>query len=82
MRWRKQTHQPTSPNFLFSLPPFVEQRHGINYIALSPSGGDDSKPMQAAVNRLDAVGGGTMHLFNGAYTVHETIDLAETVALR
>lgn len=67
MRWRRQTRQPTSPNFLFSLPPFVEQRHGVSYIVLTPSGGSDSKPMQAAVNRLNATGGGMMRLSAGHF---------------
>lgn len=57
----------TDPNFLFSLPPFIEERDGIRYIALKPSGGDDTPQTQAAVNRLSAVGGGMVRLSVGNF---------------
>lgn len=57
----------TDPNFLFSLPPFIEDCRGIPCVVLSPSGEDDSPRMQAAVNRLNAIGGGIMRLSGGDF---------------
>lgn len=61
----------TDPNFLFSLPPFIEERDGIPCIVVEPSGGDDSQRIQAAVDRLNAVCGGTLRLSGGTFSLHQ-----------
>lgn len=59
----------TGPNFLFTLPPFVEWRD-VPTIVMHPSGGDDTPHVQAAVDRLSAISGGTMRLTEGNYNIH------------
>ena len=67
MRWRKQTRQPSSPNFLFSLPPFFEADTEVPMIVVVPRGENDTPQIQAAINRLQVVDGGTIRFSVGDY---------------
>lgn len=66
MRWRRQRHHKADPSFLFSTWPIPE--HG--FIVLTPA---DTARMQAAVNRLDAIGGGVLRLTPGDYPMTEPL---------
>lgn len=56
----------TGPNFLFSLPPFVEWVD-VPTVVMYPSGGDDTPTIQAAATRLGSIGGGVMRFSEGTY---------------
>lgn len=58
---------PSNPNFLFSLPPFVEWVDDAWMVRLSPSGGDDSERFRIASDRLLAVGSGVIRLSTGEF---------------
>jgi hypothetical protein len=65
MRWRKQRRKPTSPNFLFSTWPLVEWGE-VPTVVVEPSD-DDRKQIQAAIDRLSAIGGGEVRLTAGDF---------------
>lgn len=70
MKWRKQVRQsgnPSNPNFLFSLPPFVYWGGEVPMVVVKPTGGDDTPTLQAAANRLTAIGGGVMRFTTGDF---------------
>jgi hypothetical protein len=68
----------TDPNFLFSLPPFVEQKNGVNYITLMPSGRDDFERMQAAIDRIAAVGG-ILRLSAGDFYLDDPVWIGDSI---
>lgn len=57
----------SDPSFLFSTWPLVEWRDGRAYVTVNPTGENDQPQLQAAVNRIAAVGGGVLRLSAGDY---------------
>lgn len=78
MRWRKQRLHTADPSFLFSTWPIPEWTSGHPFVVLAPA---DTAQIQAAVNRLDAIGGGVLRLTPGDYYMTEPIHLVDDVSV-